>query len=350
MKINEVTARTQEATAAAAAPVAAKSAGKFIPGVGLALGAYDAYNRAKKGDWTGAALSGAAGLAGLVPGVGTAASMGLVGAQAARDKTRTGSWFPDDEEQAAAIAKDKQPVPAAVAPTTQLPPGADPKIFALQQKLIAKGAKITADGKMGPQTQAAMKQFPDVKLAESIKENKMTEAEKIAALRERLTQLESQQQVDEIGGLASKVGSMFSKFKTGVSNPRSTNLPSGQNVAQKAGAAVAQNPGKVAAAGATAGALGTAALMPGGDKPAAPAAVATPVPDRKPPALASEKPSAGSSANPPADADGALTPDEEGEMGVLAQEFDKLMGQDPELDKLLLQYEKLRPSAITAQP
>lgn len=36
----------------------------------------------------------------------------------------------------------------------------DPKVKELQDKLIAAGAKIKADGIMGPQTQAAMKQFP----------------------------------------------------------------------------------------------------------------------------------------------------------------------------------------------
>ena len=35
----------------------------------------------------------------------------------------------------------------------------DPAVLKLQQDLIAKGAKIKADGIMGPQTQAAMKQF-----------------------------------------------------------------------------------------------------------------------------------------------------------------------------------------------
>lgn len=356
MKITEVTARTDEAAASAAAP-AAQAAGKgvgryIIPGVGAALGAQDAYSRYKKGDYAGAAISGVGAAASLIPGVGgLVGGLGSAGLNAMRDKARTGSYFPDEEEQAAAVAKDKtaQATPAATttqaaAPAPKLPPGADPKVFALQQQLIAKGAKITADGKMGPQTQTAMKQFPDVKLAESIKENKMTEAEKIAALRARLTQLESQQQIDEFGGVAAKVGNMINKFKTGISNPRSTNLPSGQNVAQKAGAAVAQNPGKVAAAGATAGALGTAALMPGADKPAAPAAVATPVPDRKPPTLASEKPPAGSSANPPANAGGALSKDEEAELAGLAAELEKEMGRIPELDALLLKHQKIRGS------
>ena len=37
----------------------------------------------------------------------------------------------------------------------------DPVVFELQKKLIARGAKITADGLMGPATRAAEKEFPD---------------------------------------------------------------------------------------------------------------------------------------------------------------------------------------------
>lgn len=49
----------------------------------------------------------------------------------------------------------------AAAPTGTTKPAAvkDPKVLALQQKLIALGAKIQADGIMGPRTQAAMKQY-----------------------------------------------------------------------------------------------------------------------------------------------------------------------------------------------
>ena len=39
-------------------------------------------------------------------------------------------------------------------------PASDPKVAALQTKLIAAGAKINADGVMGPKTTEAMKQFP----------------------------------------------------------------------------------------------------------------------------------------------------------------------------------------------
>jgi hypothetical protein len=52
-----------------------------------------------------------------------------------------------------------QPAKAAAKP--------DPKVQALQQKLIAAGAKIKADGIMGPQTQAAMKQFPQTGTTQS---------------------------------------------------------------------------------------------------------------------------------------------------------------------------------------
>jgi GH24 family phage-related lysozyme (muramidase) len=50
----------------------------------------------------------------------------------------------------------------SVAEALAVPPGGDPKVFALQNQLIAKGAKIKADGIMGPKTQAAMKQFSTV--------------------------------------------------------------------------------------------------------------------------------------------------------------------------------------------
>jgi hypothetical protein len=43
--------------------------------------------------------------------------------------------------------------------TQKTKPVFDPKVQALQQQLIAKGAKIKADGFMGDQTRIAMKQF-----------------------------------------------------------------------------------------------------------------------------------------------------------------------------------------------
>jgi LysM repeat protein len=85
---------------------------RFIPGVGLVAGGYDAYQRAKQGDWGGAAMSAGAGLAGLVPGIGTAAQAGLIGAQMGRDKARTGSFLPSYDEIGAAGKPAEQPAQA----------------------------------------------------------------------------------------------------------------------------------------------------------------------------------------------------------------------------------------------
>ena len=49
--------------------------------------------------------------------------------------------------------------PAGQAAKPRIPAKSDPAVLKLQQGLIAKGAKIKADGVMGPATQAAMKQF-----------------------------------------------------------------------------------------------------------------------------------------------------------------------------------------------
>jgi hypothetical protein len=76
----------------AAGKVAGKMGGKglgyIMPGVGLVLGGLDAYHRAKDGDWTGAAISMGAGVASTVPKLGTAVSMGLIGANVYRDYKR----------------------------------------------------------------------------------------------------------------------------------------------------------------------------------------------------------------------------------------------------------------------
>jgi hypothetical protein len=48
---------------------------------------------------------------------------------------------------------------ASPAGTTKPAATKDPKVLSLQQKLISLGAKIQADGIMGPKTQAAMKQY-----------------------------------------------------------------------------------------------------------------------------------------------------------------------------------------------
>ena len=313
----------EAAIAAPAAAGAGKGIGRFIPGVGAALGAYDAYGRAKQGDWAGAGLSAAGGLASLIPGVGTAASIGIAGAQALRDKQRTGSYMPGSDEIAAGVAKDAAapaPAVAQATPAAPLPPGADPKVLALQKQLIAKGAKITADGKMGPATQAAMKQFPGTAVAEHNKGNDMSESQRIAELRDRLAQIESQPQITDENwakGAWDAGKGMFQAAKTGLSGaPVATGKltkagapqmvgqgtqkfakqlatkPKAQQAAYGAAKAVKNNPIKsTAAAAGLAGAAGMAAL--GGSaatKPAdpakstAPAAPAAPAAPTAPPA------------------------------------------------------------------
>jgi hypothetical protein len=351
IRLIESTEVLSEVAVAAPAATASKGIGRFIPGVGAALGAYDAYGRAKQGDWAGAGLSALGGAASLIPGVGTAASLGIAGAQALRDKQRTGSYLPGDDEIAAAVAKDAAPQAVAAKPAAApAPPGGDPKVFALQQKLIAKGAKIKADGKMGPATQTAMKQFPDVKMAEDNKENEMSESQRIAELMSRLAQLEqAQPQVADEGiadlakGAWQGIKNVGSAFRAGVADPAGAKAlapaatKAGEKAALKTGAAVARNPGKVAAGAAAAGA-GTMAALGGGaaTKPADPAKPSAPA----------KKPATGSGTSPAAAAAG-LSPQEEQELALLAADMAKLKGQNSELDALIDRHLKLRPDAGT---
>ena len=148
--------------AAAAVPAAAGIGSKlarFIPGVGLVAGGYDAYKRAQAGDYTGAALSAGAGLAGLVPGLGTAVSTGLIGAQMGRDYAKTGSVIPGYDEIGKAAQKGQAPTPA---PQPNKKTGVASPVTQMQAELQKAGATITVDGKMGPQTRAAMAQFPAI--------------------------------------------------------------------------------------------------------------------------------------------------------------------------------------------
>jgi peptidoglycan hydrolase-like protein with peptidoglycan-binding domain len=69
------------------------------------------------------------------------------------------------------LAGGQAPAPAGT--TAKVPGKPDPNVMALQQKLIAAGAKIKADGIMGPATRAAQAQFPNV--------TTQTAAEKAAA-------------------------------------------------------------------------------------------------------------------------------------------------------------------------
>jgi hypothetical protein len=145
--ISEVAAAAP--TAKVAGSVGGKMASRLIPGVGAAVGAYDAYDRAKKGDYIGAGLSGLGAVTSFIPGIGTAATMGLAGAQLARDyKVKTGVFAPDEAEagQAATPAAGKGTIPNP----TKYPTTPD-EIKAFQQ---AKG--LTVDGVIGKNTRTAL--------------------------------------------------------------------------------------------------------------------------------------------------------------------------------------------------
>jgi hypothetical protein len=336
-----------EFTAPPALAAGGKFLGKALPGVGLALAAQDAYSRQKAGDTTGAAIAGLTGAASSIPVVGTAASLLGTGVQAVRDKMRTGSWMPDEKEIAAGVAKDATAQPAAATaqakPAATVPPGGDPKVFALQQQLIAKGAKITPDGKMGPNTQTAMKQFPDVKMAEQFKGTTMSEAQKIAELRDRLAQLESTpQNTDE--GLADIAKGAWNGVKTVGKNlaggwgGNAARTAKGTYAAGNSAAGVANKVGKVAqankgklgvAAGAAAGAAGMAALGGGG----APKPVTPPVkPNVKPTTTPTTTPTPDAPQTPNAGAD----PADVAELNKLAGELEN--STDPADIALLQRY------------
>jgi len=151
--------------------------GKAIPGAGLAFNAADAYDRYKKGDYMGAGISGLSGLAGLVPGVGTAASLGLDAANMYRD-------YEHGKQQGA--------MPA---------PGVDAKL----QKLIG----ANPDGKMGPETAEKLKAWqakngltpdgmpgPQTYGKAGIKESS-TVSEDIRTLQQRLELIETKARIAE---------------------------------------------------------------------------------------------------------------------------------------------------------
>lgn len=128
--------------------VGAKAVGKSllkkIPGVGLVAGGVFAAQRAMAGDWTGAGLELASGAAGTIPGVGTAASVGLDAALAARDMGALGGTPETRATEAAqsgqAPKATAQPKPAAV----QGKPGGG--IFSKAAGFMKRNPLMTAAG------------------------------------------------------------------------------------------------------------------------------------------------------------------------------------------------------------
>ena len=252
---------------------------KIIPGLGLAAGAYDAYQRAKAGDYAGAALGAGAGLASLVPGVGTAAALGLAGAQMGRDKAKTGEFLPDYDK----IAASNAPTPSQSAQK-------DPKASIKQMQ---KELGVADDGIIGDKTIAALKANPKVAAKYKYGPNgkplqeARTEGERIANLKNRLAEIESQQldegPLDLLKGAWNAGKAAVSGFKTGMANPQITSKLVPKNpksiadktgvAAAKLGGAVKRNPVKAGAAAAVAGGAagyGATKLAGQGSTPAKP--------------------------------------------------------------------------------
>ena len=165
------------------------------------------------------------------------------------------------------------------------------------------------------------------------------ESQKIAALRDRLTLIESTQ----INENPFKAGAnLIKNFKSGLSGgkartPAGTFAPgaSAAGMANRGGKTVAANPVKTAAAtgavGVAAGAGGVAALSGGAATKPADASGAPAGPNNDPAAS-------------------ALAPEEQKELDALAAELEVHMGRLPELDSLLLQHQKLAQGGAATKP
>lgn len=265
--------QTDEGVASAALKGAGKIGARALPGVGLALGASDAWDRIKAGDYTGAALAGVGGVAGLVPGIGTAAQLGLMGVNAGRDKARTGSFFPDEDEIKMAVARDQGSQAAKPAA------GVNTKLQQLQKVIGA-----TPDGIMGPETKAKLQAWqqkqgitvdgipgPETYGKAGIKESKSMKSlsEQIKELQQKLESLDqpiNEYYVDEDNNFYNSLGEqiemdegiwdsivkggskLFKGIGQGFKNPGVRNIPN-LSTAQRVGANVGTAGNKIAKAG-----------------------------------------------------------------------------------------------------
>lgn len=264
--------KTEQQTDEGIGAAVGKLGARALPGVGLALGASDAWDRIKAGDYTGAALAGVGGVAGLVPGVGTAAQLGLMGVNAGRDKARTGSFFPGEDEIKMAVARDQGSQAAK--------PSASANKLQQLQKIIG----ATPDGIMGPETKSKLQAWqqkqgisadgmpgPETYAKAGIKENKSMKslAEQIKDLQQKLESLDQpidEYYVDEDNNFYNSLGEqiemdegiwdnivkggakLFKGIGQGFKNPGVRNIPN-LSTAQRVGANVGTVGNKVAKGG-----------------------------------------------------------------------------------------------------
>ena len=214
-----------------AATIAGKAAGRVLPGAGALLGAQDAYDRATKGDYTGAGISGLAGIASLFPGLGTAASLGLLGLNVYLDSNKTPTvaitaddakiiadnvkiiqdWQKDPANQAALTPELKNRianvlkgvstlgVPTAQAATPATPaqpattPAANPKVDQINQTLNSMDQLL----KKNKFESANNKKLPP-----------LTESERMARLRDIVTEDVTDYVLPTVGAAAAGYGAV----------------------------------------------------------------------------------------------------------------------------------------------
>ena len=100
---SEVIEKAGKAGAGTIVKAGAKMGAKILPGVGLAMGAIGAYDRIGQGDYLGAAGEAISGIASLLPGLGTAASIAIQGGLAYRDYVKETA---QDTAELGSITKD----------------------------------------------------------------------------------------------------------------------------------------------------------------------------------------------------------------------------------------------------
>lgn len=277
------------ATGYAAGKAASKILGKKIPGVGTALYGKDAYDRFKKGDYTGAALQGAGAVASLIPGIGTAATLGIDAATAAKD------YYNNDDSD-----------------IESTDPNFDPDIAAIQQELVNKGEKIKVDGIFSDNLIVLGKKHG------FIKEEKMNNDD----LRYYINLIEKKGPFSRV---AAAKGPAMGNKASGWDKVKNKAASGWDNVKNKA----ASNPVATTLTGAAVGAGVTAALS--GDK--LPPSTAQPSSSGTPSTATASKPAA-----KPASQGAKLTPQEEQELNVLSVDMEKVAKQNPEIAKLLDKY------------
>lgn len=195
----EVAQDVKTARALSAAKIGAKAGvgllKTVLPGVGLVIGTQDAIDRAKKGDWVGAGIAGLSAVLSLGGPLTAGASLGLTGYNMYRDYSKEGEK-PEGSADTPAPGTPASPdsTPVSTQPTKG---GAapDPEIQAMQKKILAKDPnalpKHGADGRMGPETQAALAKYV------MSTESQQTVAEGIRSLQERIDLIEAKAVIRE---------------------------------------------------------------------------------------------------------------------------------------------------------